>query len=79
MGQESDSLGGVVALTKEDEAAELICRFIFLRARSAVLCAKQQILSAIVRLWLGVYEHLEKLRRGLFETNFQLCGHVMHA
>jgi hypothetical protein len=35
LGQEGDSLGGVVGSAKEDEAAELICRFAFFACSSA--------------------------------------------
>src|SRR5215470_790084 len=35
-------------------------------------------LSSIVGLWLGMNEHLEQLRRRLFEADLKLRGNIMH-
>jgi hypothetical protein len=36
-------------------------------------------LSAVVRLRLGMNQHLEQLRSGLLKADFQFRGNVMHA
>jgi hypothetical protein len=43
------------------------------REKEAMTPAHIRPLPSIIRLRLGMDEHLKKFRRGLFESNFQLC------
>ena len=72
----------IIELHRENGSSEGVASSLLLwlvKGRAETPGFFMALLSFVVGLRLGVNEHLEQLRRGLLETDFQLGRNVMHA
>jgi hypothetical protein len=75
LGQEGNPLGGVAAPTKEDEAAELICRFrIFLPASSAEILIAERWPEVELELWKFISFPVSERQFLLISGSTPPCG-----